>query len=105
MSSTIFDFAIVGAGAAGLQLALAMKDDSFFQKKRILIIEKSLKNDNDKTWCFWERGIGRYDSIVTHSWDTANFESKKGRVRLDLRPYRYKMLRSLDFYDFSRKAL
>lgn len=105
MSSAIFDFAIVGAGAAGLQLALAMKEDSFFQNKKILILEKSLKNHNDKTWCFWESGAGRYDSIITQSWDTANFESKQSQVRLDLHPYRYKMLRSLDFYDYARKEI
>jgi lycopene beta-cyclase len=62
MSSTIFDFAIVGAGAAGLQLALAMNKDHFFQTRKIIILDKSAKNANDKTWCFWERGKGPYDS-------------------------------------------
>jgi lycopene beta-cyclase len=105
MSSTIYDFAIVGAGAAGLQLALAMKDDAYFRNRRILILDKSVKKLNDKTWCFWETGAGRYDSIITHSWSMADFMSKQKEVRLDLYPYRYKMLRSLDFYDYARKEI
>lgn len=105
MSSTRYDFAIVGAGAAGLQLALAMKDDEYFRNRKILILDKSAKNLNDKTWCFWESGDGRYDSIITHSWDLADFMSKQKEVRLDLRPYRYKMLRALDFYDHARKEI
>jgi hypothetical protein len=39
MHST-FDYIIVGAGAAGLQLALVMADDAFFFNKKIAIIDK-----------------------------------------------------------------
>lgn len=52
MSSEIFDYAIIGAGAAGLNLAMAMLNDPFFEDKRILIIEKEDKEINDKTWSF-----------------------------------------------------
>ena len=54
---------------------------------------------------FGRSGPGRYDSIITHSWDMADFMSKQKEVRLNLYPYRYKMLRSLDFYDYARKQI
>ncbi|MBL0053736.1 MAG: hypothetical protein IPP29_20670 [Bacteroidetes bacterium] len=66
----IYDYAIVGAGAAGLHLALAMIDDNYFATKKILIVEKESKNINDRTWCFWENENGLWDKIITKSWST-----------------------------------
>jgi lycopene beta-cyclase len=105
MSSTVYDFAIVGAGAAGLQLALAMKDDGYFRNKTVLIVERSEKNINDRTWCFWEKEEGKYDGIITHSWATGSFYDRHFHKKLDLHPYRYKLLRSLDFYNFAKNQL
>ena len=105
MSSTVYDYAIVGAGAAGLQLALAMKADSFFRTKRVLIIDKSAKTENDKTWCYWEAGGGPYDHLLTHSWASGLFYTKTQETFLQLAPYRYKMLRSIDFYSYAIEEL
>ncbi len=105
MSSTVYDFAIVGAGAAGLQLALAMKEDAYFRNKKVLIVERSEKNINDRTWCFWEKEEGKYDRIITHSWAIGSFYDKHFHKKLDLHPYRYKLLRSLDFYNFAKDQI
>ncbi|MCE2963554.1 MAG: lycopene cyclase family protein [Chitinophagales bacterium] len=105
MSSTNFDIAIIGAGAAGLHLALAMKDDSFFQHKRILILEKSAKDQNDRTWCFWEKGEGLWDTLLQQSWSKGDFFTTDNAVPLSLSPYRYKMLRAIDFYEFAKKEI
>ena len=51
-----YDYIIIGAGMAGLQLANAFIDDSHFKSKSILIIEPHQKNPTEKTWCFWEKG-------------------------------------------------
>lgn len=100
-----FNIAIIGAGAAGLHLALAMKNDSFFSNKRILILEKSAKDQNDRTWCFWEKGAGLWDSLLQKSWETGDFYTAESAVPLNLEPYRYKMLRAIDFYDFAKKEI
>jgi hypothetical protein len=105
MSTSNFDIAIIGAGAAGLHLALAMKDDSFFQHKSILILEKSAKDQNDRTWCFWEKGEGLWDSLLQQSWSKGDFFTAKNAVPLSLAPYRYKMLRAIDFYEFAKKEI
>ena len=39
MSYIVYDFAIIGAGAAGLHLAQAMLEDEWFEDKKILIYE------------------------------------------------------------------
>jgi len=100
-----FDYIIIGSGLAGLQLAYALSKDSFFQESKIAIIDPSNKENNDKTWCFWEKGTGKWDEIITKSWKQGEFFSTDERLELNLDPYSYKMLRSIDFYNFIRSAL
>ncbi|NND33957.1 MAG: lycopene cyclase [Saprospiraceae bacterium] len=100
-----FDYIIVGAGAAGLQLVLAMQEDSFFATRQILIIEKSQKNVNDKTWCFWEKGPGKWDQVIAKSWSKSVFVSADHHTPLDLGDYKYKMLRSIDFYRMAKDKI
>ncbi len=105
MSSTNFDIAIIGAGAAGLHLALAMQSDAFFSNHRILILEKDRKDSNDRTWSFWEKGAGKWDALIEHSWEMGDFFSAQQKRSFRLHPYQYKTLRSLKFYDFAKKRL
>ena len=100
-----FDFAIIGAGAAGLNLAMRMHSDPFFSDKKVLILDKSRKESNDKTWCFWEAGNGRWDHLVRHSWPVGRFYGLDREIRLNLDPYRYKMICALDFYTHCREQL
>jgi lycopene beta-cyclase len=105
MANLNFDIAIIGAGAAGLHLALAMHNDPYFSDKRILILEKTAKDQNDRTWCFWEKGEGLWDDLIQQSWSQGDFYYKEKAVPLSLTPYRYKMLRSIDFYKFAKKKI
>lgn len=101
----VYDYAIVGAGAAGLHLALAIIDDPYFDTKKLLIIEKSRKDTNDKTWCFWEKGMGKWDSIVSQSWNKASFITSKTNSDLNLGDYTYKMVKAIDFYTMAKEKL
>ena len=103
--SKIYDYAIIGAGAAGLHLSLAMLADKWFAQKKILIIDKDDKTSNDKTWSFWEKGAGKWDSIIEKSWSKGKFNTKKESIDLDLTPYLYKTLPSINFYEFGRKNI
>jgi lycopene beta-cyclase len=105
MIPKLFDFAIVGTGAAGLQLALSMLEDSFFQDKQVLLIDKEEKVSNDHTWCYWEKGSGRYDHLLYKSWERGLFLSSTAQIELNLKPYRYKMLRSGDFYAYAKQKI
>lgn len=105
MSCIVYDYAIIGAGAAGLHLALAMQEDTFFSNKKILIIEKEDKNTNDRTWCFWETGEGKWDDILRHTWSEGSMFTPQKEVPLDMGKYSYKMLRGLDFYSYAQKRI
>jgi lycopene beta-cyclase len=100
-----YDYIIAGCGAAGLQLALAMSEDSFFQNKRILLLDADDKRTNDRTWCWWELGSGRWDDIITKSWKHADFMSDTFEKTIDLGDYSYKMLRSAAFYAHASEKL
>ena len=71
-----FDIIICGGGAAGLLLANALSNETAFKHLHIAIIEKDEKNTNDRTWCFWEEGEGKWDEIVSNSWGKALFKAK-----------------------------
>src|SRR5699024_5761241 len=101
----VFDYSIIGAGLAGLQLALAFLEDDFFDDKQILLIDKSLQQKNDKTWCFWEKGQGKWEEIVSANWEKAHFFSSRKTLTFSLAPYRYKRVHSQDFYEFALRQL
>lgn len=106
MTEPDYDYIIVGAGAAGLQLALAMNRDPFFQSHSILIIEKEDKIVNDKRWSFWEKGKGKWDDLIYQSWSSASFFGPTGKeLQFKLKPYLYKSLQSIDFSRFVKDQI
>ena len=93
-----YDYIITGAGCAGLSLLRRMMIHPFFSSKKILLIDKEQKNNNDRTWCFWEKQPGLFEEIVYHRWQQIDFYSDEFSARYDLVPYQYKMIRGIDLY-------
>ena len=93
-----YDYIILGAGASGLMLAYRMSQDSFFNDKSILIIDKLEDKKNDRTWCYWEDGTGEWDDLLTKSWSKIYFGSETFSQTIPISPYNYKMIRSENFY-------
>jgi lycopene beta-cyclase len=63
-----YDYIFAGAGCAGLSLVMRLIKSGGLNSKKILIIDKSSKTSNDRTWCFWEKNPGFFESLVYHSW-------------------------------------
>jgi lycopene beta-cyclase len=93
-----YDYIILGSGLSGLLTAYRMANDSWFDDKSILLIDKEIKNQNDRTWCFWEKPYGEFDSILSKTWEKAFVGNKDFQQSFDMHPYLYKMIRSSDFY-------
>src|SRR5690606_30927816 len=104
-NDTHFDYIIIGNGLAGLQLALQFASDSFFNDKKIALIDPSEKNSNDKTWSFWETHPSQWDAIVHKSWQQATIKTSKKTIALNLQPYTYKTIRAIDFYNHAKTKL
>ena len=77
---------------------MRMMQHPFFNDKQILVADKAPKTANDRTWCFWETGEGLFEPLVFRQWDAVAFYSTHFSGSLPLSPYRYKMIRGIDFY-------
>lgn len=93
-----YDYIILGAGASGLMLAYRMASDLFFDNKSILILDKDTDKGNDRTWSYWEEGLGEWDDIIDKTWDCVFFSDKSFSETINISPYCYKMIRSETFY-------
>jgi len=100
-----YDYIIAGAGCAGLSLAMRMAGDSFFDNKRILLIDCSPKTQNDRTWCFWSESDFGYQSATKQSWKTLEFKSDKTTKSESISPYTYYHLKSSDYYAEAKSVL
>lgn len=89
-----------------MSLLMRMMEEPFFDDKQILVVDKAPKQQNDRTWCFWEREQGLFEPIVHHQWQLLDFFSKDFCTTLQIDPYCYKMIRGIDFYQtVQRKAI
>lgn len=95
-----YDYIITGAGCAGLSLLMRLLQEPLLNNKQILVIDQEQKSKNDRTWCFWEKGVGLFETIVHHRWNEAYFIANNLNKRLALTPYTYKMIQGIDFYNY-----
>ncbi len=95
-----YDYIIAGMGCAGLSLAvrLSLSDLPF---KKVLLVDKEVKNNNDRTWCFWTKEEENwYQDIIFRSWNKFDFYGPQKHIHCDISPYRYQMIRGIDFYKY-----
>ena len=105
MQETHYDYIISGTGCAGLSLAMHLMAQKSLQQKHILLVDEAEKGHNDRTWCFWETGKGFFESIVCQQWKSLHFYSDTFSDTLSITPYRYKMIRGIDFYSYCLEEL
>lgn len=98
-----YNYIISGAGAAGFSLLMRLMQHKAFNQKNILVVDKAPKTKNDHTWCFWEKQPGLFESAVYHQWQHVHFFSNHYSSLINLSPYYYKMIRSMDFYNYVLK--
>lgn len=103
MNHNHFNILIAGGGLAGLSLAYHLLEAGF--QGTIGIVDRDKKERNDRTWCFWEEKPGPFEAIVCQSWDRLDFFSPTFESLLDIRPFSYKMIRGIDFYEFVKTRL
>ena len=98
MDSETYDYIICGGGCAGLSLALRLCDAEFSNKKT-LVLDKSSKTINDRTWSFWAKpGENRFEHLCIKSWPELAFLSPGFEVVAKPSPYQYHTIRGIDFY-------
>jgi lycopene beta-cyclase len=99
-----FEHAILGGGAAGISLALALTR-SPLAPRSILIVDKEQQLPPERTWCYWTDAPDPLDAIRRHAWSCLSFLDESFTRTWDLAPFRYQMVRSVDFYEHARAVL
>jgi lycopene beta-cyclase len=99
-----YDFIVTGGGAAGLSFIYQLLN-SPLKDARILLIERDSKEQNDRTWCFWEKEPGPFDHIVFHRWHKLWFHQGTMSKLLSITPYIYKVIRGIDFYQETARIM
>jgi lycopene beta-cyclase len=83
-----------------MSLLYRILNNSILKSNKILVIDNTKKVINDRTWCYWEKEDGMFESIVSHRWKSLNFFAPDFSKKLDLKKNTYKMIRGIDFYSF-----
>ena len=96
---SVFDIIIAGAGCAGLSLLYAILNAPNLKNKKILVLDKSFEKSNDRTWCFWEKEPGIFESLVCKKWDAISIHKNNFFTSIPTYPFSYKMIQGLDFYN------
>lgn len=100
-----YDVIIAGVGLSGLSLVWQIREAGL-RHLRILLIDPDLKQENDRTWCWWENKSGPFEHLVYRSWDAIRITSAEGRaMQIPLGEYRYKMIRGIDLYRFMSEQI
>lgn len=99
-----YDLIIAGGGAAGLSLAYYLSRSSLGAKS-VLIVDKDRKDKNDRTWGFWSNEKTAFDGIVHLKFGKLEFYSSALSKSIDLKEYRYNVIRGIDFYQFIKNHL
>ncbi len=99
-----YQYIIVGAGCAGLQLADALLNDPGIEIDSLLIIEASEVHE-EKTWCFWYAEEHRFSHLVKKTWNSIAFRAKSTSVKAALPDLCYQYISSTDFYAYQLSSL
>ncbi len=99
-----YDFIIAGGGAAGLGLAYQLTQSPLHDRS-ILVVDIDAKDEDDRTWCSWVKEPSTFDAIAYRSWNALTFVGTGFRRTFETAPYRYRMIRGIDFYRFTRETL
>ncbi len=104
LKENYFTFTIVGAGASGLWLALALLEHGLLDNKTLCIVEPDTNKANDRTWCFWDIQTCMPAEIISKSW--SNIYNQHSDLETDsLSPYKYHHIRSANFYEYIKTRL
>lgn len=94
------DIIICGAGLAGLSLAYRALKSGLWTNQNIIIIDSTVKKENDKTWSFWKKEAIAFEELAFKTWDRLSVFSQAGeKISLKTGGYTYNSIRSIDFYN------
>jgi len=100
-----YDFAIIGAGAAGTLLAVELVNRPSLLAKRVLIIDREGGDYRDRTWCFWAESGHSLDFLVKYRYTHIAVSDQDDKQYASINPFTYNRIEGVDFHDHFRPIL
>jgi len=101
---TDYDYIILGAGCAGLSLAVHALDAGLGHR-RVLILDPRTTFPHDRTWCFFDAHDHPFEAAVAHRWRRWSVVDEASEVVRGSRGYAYQYLPSDAFYELARTRI
>ena len=100
MSAAQFDLAIIGAGAAGLQLVYEYYQVPENSNSTVLLIDSG--DRTKKSWCFWaESGEESFPTLIEKSWPNITYRSSKNVLKTEhIGQMAYHYISSTNYYKY-----
>lgn len=97
------DLLILGGGLAGLSLAERLAAQPL--SPRTCVLEARADYTDDRTWCSWRLGRGRYNHLATSSWSRFCVRDGTRQALVDCADTPYQMIPSSVFYANAMEVL
>lgn len=98
------DLAIVGAGCAGLSLAVHLLEAGA-DDLDILLVDRREVHVRDRTWCYWSGRSHPFQGAVRQSWHRWRVVTADGEVERGSRSTAYRCLPADAFYDLALERI
>jgi lycopene beta-cyclase len=92
-----YHYIFTGSGLSALMTLYNMVLSGRYDDTSILLLDEDTKNNNDRTWCFWDQN-DLFPDIIAKKWNYGLFANANYKKNLHFEPYEYKMIRGADFY-------
>jgi lycopene beta-cyclase len=104
MADVLHDIAIVGAGCAGLSLAMRLAQSA--PHLSVVLLDSRRQYEDDRTWCFWTSGNTPAEDLIDKRWPRWRFANNSNRSILHTgHLHHYACVRSGHFYRHSLQKI
>lgn len=98
-----YDYIFCGFGLSTMLVLEELEAQNLLEGKRLLLLEKEAMH-NDKMWCFWEKGPGKWDVILSGKW-TKGCVGDEDRRKEILDGFTYKCISAADLRNHTLQKL
>ena len=92
-----YDYIIAGAGSSGLSLAWWISQREELQNRSVLVVDQKMRDQHNKTWCFWSRESHPFENEIRKQWRKAELRIREERLTKPLEEYSYHCIQSNNF--------
>ncbi len=99
------DIVILGAGCAGLALAVGLANRGVARARKIRVLEPRTDYQRDRTWCYWRTRPHAFEACVEKRWHQMQVRDQGKTALIASSAYTYDYLPADRYYNFALEQL